>query len=704
MASRVTGRWGKAIQVPGVTARSGDATVNSVSCPSAGNCGAGGAYDGQAFVVSQVNGRWGKAIQAPGTAVGGEATVDSVACPSAGNCAAAGYHFDENGNVFQGFVVSLVSGQWGQAVQDPAISAIYGVSCASAGNCAAAGNLLVSEVNGTWGEPVQIRVPGAESSGVSGLYSVSCPSAGNCTATGYYTDMYGRQVFVVSQANGTWGKPIEVPGTAALNGGGLDWVTSLSCASAGNCAASGYYYDYAGNYRAFVVSQVKGTWGRAIQVPGTAALAGVEHATVNAVSCSSAGNCGGGGYFSDRAGIVSALVVSQVHGAWGRAIEVPATAALGARLYATVTSVSCASAGNCAAGGYYRDRAGNDQAFLVSQVHGTWDQAIQVPGTASLGTRQSALVTSVSCPSAGNCGAAGDYNEHSGHRQVFVVSQVKGTWGQAIQVPGTAAGEDGEGASAISLSCASAGNCSAAGDYTKLNGRVFVVSQVHGTWGQAIQVPGLAALGGGRLAEVTSVSCASAGNCAAGGIYVTNGRGWQAFVVSQVKGTWGKAIEVPGTAALNASGYATVTSVSCRSAGNCSAGGYYDGSAGFNDGRAFVVSQVKGRWGKAIQVPGTAAFNADGAMVTSVSCSSAGNCVAGGSYRDRAGDERAFVVTQVKGTWGRAIQVPGTAHLQSVPRCQPSVSLPGAFGRQLTRVMFDHRPGLPACDPHAVRL
>src|SRR5260370_4008900 len=36
---------------------------------------------------------------------------------------------------------------------------------------------------------------------------------------------------------------------------------------------------------------------------------------------------------------------------------------------------------------------------------------------------------------------------------------------------------------------------------------------------------------------------------------------------------WHTAIEVPGTAALNQRGDAQITSVSCTSAGNCSAGG-----------------------------------------------------------------------------------------------------------------------------------
>ena len=41
-----------------------------------------------------------------------------------------------------------------------------------------------------------------------------------------------------------------------------------------------------------------------------------------------------------------------------------------------------------------------------------------------------------------------------------------------------------------------------------------------GTWGEAREVPGLAALNQGGFANITSVSCASAGNCSAGGLYI----------------------------------------------------------------------------------------------------------------------------------------------------------------------------------------
>jgi hypothetical protein len=49
-------------------------------------------------------------------------------------------------------------------------------------------------------------------------------------------------------------------------------LTTLSCGSKGNCSAAGSFADRAGNTQVFVASQVKGAWGSAEEVPGTAAL------------------------------------------------------------------------------------------------------------------------------------------------------------------------------------------------------------------------------------------------------------------------------------------------------------------------------------------------------------------------------------------------------------------------------------------------
>ena len=142
-------------------------------------------------------------------------------------------------------------------------------------------------------------------------------------------------------------------------------------------------------------------------------------------------------------------------------------------------------------------------------------------------------------------------------------------------------------------------------------------------------------------AGVSSVSCARAGNCSAGGFY-TGSSGQQAFVANENGGVWHAAVEVPGTGALNTGGSVGATSISCASTGNCSAGGSYTGSSGQ---QAFVANENRGVWHAAVEVPGTAALNAgEKAGVTSLSCAPAGTCSVGGEYTDSSARVQAFVV------------------------------------------------------------
>jgi hypothetical protein len=182
-------------------------------------------------------------------------------------------------------------------------------------------------------------------------------------------------------------------------------------------------------------------------------------------------------------------------------------------------SVSCASAGNCSGGGVYSTGTSQDL-FVVSQVNRTWRTAIEVAG----GIGGAAWLTSVSCGSPGNCSTGGYYGASSG-TQAFVASETGGIWGNAANVPGTG----GSGDEIITISCASAGNCSAGGG--SAGDQAFVVTETDGTWGTAAGIRGLG-MGG---SELISVSCAPAGNCAGGGTF-SDGTADQAFVVSESGG------------------------------------------------------------------------------------------------------------------------------------------------------------------------
>jgi hypothetical protein len=449
-------------------------------------------------------------------------------------------------------------------------------------------------------------VPGAAAlegpGGQAQVSSVSCASPGNCAAGGYYAvpktpTVSAFQGFLVSQVNGKWGTAQPVPGLAALNVGHNAQVNVVSCSSPGNCSAGGYYAtvpaEFSVKTTAFVVSEVNGTWGQAEPVPGLAALNTGDGATVVSLSCGAAGNCTAGGYYRLSPG-QQAFVVSEVHGTWGQVQQVR-----GVTDPNTVSSVSCTGPGDCAAGGTYADSHGRTQGYVAGQKNGRWGQARKLPGLSKLSRSPGGTtVSSVSCASPGNCAAGGSYAEHN-QSEAFIDSERNGTWGQAAEIRGAATLKPDGQAAVNAVSCGSPGNCAAVGQTVQVvtSGddmfdyeTVFVVSEVKGVWGTARRVPGIARLNRGNSAQFFALDCPSAGNCVAGGLYANGAGVNQAMLVSEVNGKWGAPAPIAGLAALTGtSGAAGIYAVSCAAAGQCSAGGYYLPYQA--PGRALVVSR-----------------------------------------------------------------------------------------------------------------
>ena len=323
----------------------------------------------------------------------------------------------------------------------PAMVTAAAVLCAafvtSAGAAADAGTPANAAVGRTWGTAAE--VPGTAAlnkSGQAGVGALSCAASGDCSAGGSYASGPGvggptLQAYVVNETHGTWGTAKEVPGTAALNAGGNAKVLAISCATAGNCLAGGYYTQGASGLRqAFVVTETGGTWATAVEVSGTATLnQGHPGAAVTSVSCAAPGDCSAGGLYLDAAFNEGAFIVNETNGTWGAAEEVPGIAALNqGSPGATVASVSCAGPLICSAGGFYSDSGNNHQAFVVNERNGIWRTAEEVPGTASLNAGGLAGIGVLSCPTSGLglCSAGGSYTDASLHTQAFTVNESSG--------------------------------------------------------------------------------------------------------------------------------------------------------------------------------------------------------------------------------------------------------------------------------------
>lgn len=470
---------------------------------------------------------------------------------------------------------------------------------------------------------------------IAGVVTILCLAAGTGGALVATPAAAGQQ----AGAAVTWGPAREVPGSAALNTAGAARVSQVTCPAPGDCVAVGTYQHTEGIVRGFAADAANGKWTTAQDVPT---------GWVTALSCAPGGAC------TDLAGTATSLVAeTETAGTGAWSAPQPITLSpdpLGASAF-DLGLLSCNSAGNCAAAGSYNDAAGHRQALVTDEKDGTWGTGQEVPGTAALNAGNQAYVYALSCASDGNCAAGGSYQDADGLRHAYVASETAGTWGAAIELPGIAALEAGGNSTVESVSCGAPGDCAAVGTYWSYSGatyQAFVANETNGAWGNAIELPGSAALNVLGNAQLRSVSCPSAGDCAAGGFYSDAAGDLQPLVADEVAGTWVAAHALSVSAIDNARG-TWVLSVSCASVGNCAAGGYNTDSANHN--QAMLITQTDGTWGAATELPGVGALNAGGdASVVSVSCTPSGGCAAGGYYTDSAKQRQAFTANTVEAT------------------------------------------------------
>jgi Bacterial Ig-like domain (group 3) len=395
-----------------------------------------------------------------------------------------------------------------------------------------------------------------------------------------------QQGFVIDETSGLWGAAQDVPTLPQLNTGGSADVLTVACLAAGECGAGGFYRDASG-LQGFIGSEVGGTWDGSLELPGSGG-----NARIDAEACPAFARCVIGGYIGDASDDRQPFVDEQSAGTWPTAAPVPGNLNKGS--LGEVTSVSCTSLGTCAAGGFYTDAKGGRQAFVVTQEHGDWGPMREVAG--SLNKGESAQVNQVSCgvspklESIITCAAAGFYTDSAGHGQAFTATMANGTWGPAVQVPGSAALNKGGFAQLNSVSCPTAGNCGAGGSYalSSTTSQPFVVTEKNGTWGKALEVPGSATLNTGKEMSVTEVSCVSPGKCSAAGDFQTSKHSQGVWVASQKGGTWGPAATIPGLSALATGGQAEVNGLSCATSGSCGLVGDYITMTGSQ--QPFVVS------------------------------------------------------------------------------------------------------------------
>jgi hypothetical protein len=418
-------------------------TVSEVSCPAPGDCTAAGTYSqfvngGQAtegFVMGERGGVWGGIEPVPGLEsvnTGGDVTASALSCPSAGNCVLAGSYVS---GVFPAkqtttvFVASERDGTWQKAGPVPGVSTLDTVNSPS-------------------------------------IVSLSCGAPGDCAVVGLYMDKSTEaddawDPFLATETGGRWSAAREVPGYAALAAYPPEYLYdySVSCAGPGDCSLIGNYYARSTQEQAFVLDQVRGTWGTARPLPGDGTYSGP-----GTVSCVSPGNCIASGTFLSGSMPESENAIwRESGGTWS-----------GPKLFTGLDGIgqlSCGAAADCTA--LATSQSSND--LILTESNGVWGAPQPLPGLAALGSTatKSADLTALSCYAPGDCSVGGYYfdsdNPETGDvgSWDFVVDETNGKWGQARHLAGLSADRTapGEDLALTELSCTRGGFCGAAGQY-----------------------------------------------------------------------------------------------------------------------------------------------------------------------------------------------------------------------------------------------
>jgi hypothetical protein len=386
-------------------------------------------------------------------------------------------------------VVNEVNGVFA-APEDLAASQgiLYAVSCASPGSCESVGTdarpLVANETAGAWATPVED--PTTQPSGHGQFNAVSCSSDGNCVAVG--EDLATNVPIINSEANGTWGPPLEAAPSSSA-----DIYTSVSCPSQGNCVVVGYRQGNSALDEPIVKSEVNGVWSPTSLVPSPG-INGV----FNGVSCSSAGTCVAVGQDTSNNNL---LYDVEVNGTWNVPVDVAAPHGTG-----LLNAVSCPSSGDCVAVGL---DVGDQDPVSLSQVNGVWAApADDVFNFNANNTRVSGewQFNGVSCPTAENCVAVG-----GGPNGSIQSTENNGVLSAPVALV-LKTGSDSWNVTAVS--CPSVGNCVVTGTDNFNSGPLPVASsfedtQANGKWQPAVSVSGVLSV----QSTMSGVSCPASGAC-----------------------------------------------------------------------------------------------------------------------------------------------------------------------------------------------
>ncbi len=377
-------------------------------------------------------------------------------------------------------------------------------------------------------------------------------------------------------------------------------------------------------------------------LPANAATASDPDGNLTGVSCPPTSPCVGVGSYYDSSITGDAQLLTGSGGSWTAAeAPMPPPAIVSSGPYAGgngLSGISCPSASQCVAVGSHTDEltGGAVTPELLTGSSGSWTASKAPLPADDTGPYAGGTLTGVSCPSASQCVAVGSSGEG-------LLTDSDGTWTAAEPPLPANASTDGADPELGGVSCSSASQCVAVGGYLQEGmqtdasgaGEGLLLTDSDGTWTAAeAPLPANAATTFSSV-KLYGVSCSSASQCIVVGSYEDASQNRHGLILTRSGTSW-TAAEAPVPADALTTGTeagAGLQGISCSAASQCVAVGWYEVAP--DGGGGLLLTDSGGTWTAAeAPVPGNAASESGDADLDGVSCPSASQCVAVGSYLD----------------------------------------------------------------------
>jgi hypothetical protein len=420
-------------------------------------------------------------------------------------------------------------------------------------------------------------------------------------------------------------------------------LQSVSCATADSCVAVGNYVDSSNTGYGLIDTLQGGAW-----VPSVAPLpTGGSGSSLSQVTCPAAGSCVALGSYGDANIDGEGLIETLSDGIWTpTAAPVPAGVP-SSSFSVTLSAVSCPAAGSCVVDGEYNifsTTPDQVQLFVDTLSDGSWTATdVPLPSNAGPSYYASDSLQAVSCPSAGWCGASGQYIDTTGQQDGLLEILSDGTWtATEAPAPGSTASDEEVNVDLSDLACPVVGSCEASGGYNDLTqppggsalvgpGEGILETLSGGAWSDVSPLPLPADADTTPSSGLNAIACPAAGSCVAVGNYTVAGNlnGGSGFVESLSGETWTPtALPLP---ANDDTGVAVLTGLSCPAEGSCLAVGRYQ--ADDDTTQVLTAALSGGSWTVTEgPLPSDADTSQQNAEITMVNCSTPETCAAVGRY------------------------------------------------------------------------